>query len=86
MCVCVCVCTYACVRHRYVACVYQVISIVYQLNKCVKFSFKFLVLSHFISLKVNCLVVNEHFGKGTPDYETIGDRRGKWMVQVQGDG
>ena len=37
-------------------------------------------------LQVNRIVRNEHFGKGIPDYEAVSSKKGKWMVQVQGDG
>ena len=32
------------------------------------------------------MVVNEHFGKGTPDYQAVSEKKGKWIVKVQGDG
>lgn len=36
--------------------------------------------------QANCVVVNKHFGCGLPDYDAIDQRKGKWIVQVKGDG
>ena len=36
--------------------------------------------------KPNYTVVNDHFGKGVPDYEAVSKKKGKWVIQVQGDG
>ena len=32
------------------------------------------------------MVVNQYFGKGTPDYDSLGEKRGKWSIHVEGDG
>ena len=32
------------------------------------------------------MVVNKHFGHDAPDYDAVGQRKGKWIVQVKGDG
>ena len=32
------------------------------------------------------MVVNKHFGHDVPDYDAVGQRKGKWIVQVKGDG
>ena len=32
------------------------------------------------------MVVNKHFGHGAPDYDAVGQRKGKWIIQVKGDG
>lgn len=36
--------------------------------------------------QANCVVVNKYFGCGLPDYDAIDQRKGKWIVQVKGDG
>ena len=32
------------------------------------------------------IVTNDYFGCGEPKYSALGETKGKWMVQVQGDG
>ena len=33
------------------------------------------------------MVVNRYFGRGVPDYDSLlGEKRGKWSIQVEGDG
>ena len=32
------------------------------------------------------MVVNQHFGKGVPDYDSLRERQGVWAVHVEGDG
>jgi hypothetical protein len=32
------------------------------------------------------MVVNKHFGHGAPDYDAVGQRKGKWILQIKGDG
>ena len=32
------------------------------------------------------MVANRYFGMGIPDYDSLGEKRGKWSVKVEGDG
>ena len=36
--------------------------------------------------QANRAVVNTYFGKGIPDYDAVSKKKGKWVIQVQGDG
>jgi Krev interaction trapped protein 1 len=36
--------------------------------------------------KVDVMVVNQHFGRGVPDYDSLRERQGEWAVHVEGDG
>ena len=39
-----------------------------------------------IVFQANRTVVNKYFGKGVPDYDAVSKNKGKWVIQVQGDG
>ena len=40
----------------------------------------------YVDIQVDTMVVNRYFGRGVPDYDSLGEKRGKWSVQVEGDG
>ena len=40
----------------------------------------------FDNMKVEVMVMNRYYGHGVPDYDSLGEKRGEWSVQVEGDG
>ena len=32
------------------------------------------------------MVINQYYGKGVPDYDSLKEKKGKWAVHVEGDG
>lgn len=52
-----------------------------------KVNVRFVNKSNLIDSKqANRTIVNKYFGKGIPNYEAASRQKGKWVIQVQGDG
>ena len=40
----------------------------------------------YSDVQVDAVAVNRYHGKGVPNYDMLGQKRGKWSVLVEGDG